>query len=96
MSEAERTPETPPRLFETRLPFDLSDELRARVEALGLVETVEHVRENGYGYIHNAASGEFVERLRETIIRIAGATPGWAASARTCCSAKIRFSRRLF
>jgi ectoine hydroxylase-related dioxygenase (phytanoyl-CoA dioxygenase family) len=71
MSEAKLTPEeAPPRIFETRQPFDLSDELQARVEALGLVEAVEHVKENGYGYIHNAVTMEFVDRLRETIIRI--------------------------
>ena len=38
--------------------------------------TVEHVRENGYGYIHDAAPPEFVERLRETIVRIIGEGAG--------------------
>lgn len=59
------------KIFETRQPFDLSDELKARVEALDLVETVEHVKESGYGYIHNAVTPDFIERLRATIIRIA-------------------------
>jgi len=31
---------------------------------------VEHVQEHGYGYVHDAASPEFVARLRETIVRI--------------------------
>lgn len=71
MSEAEQTPvEMPPRIFETRQPFDLSDELKARVDALGLGEAVEHVKENGYGYIHDAVTPEFLQKLRETIIRI--------------------------
>ena len=71
MSEATaQVEEMPERIFETRQPFDLSDELQARVDQLELGETVEHVREHGYGYIHEAASSEFVTRLRETIVRI--------------------------
>ena len=72
MSEAERAPaQIPERIHETRQPFDLSDELKEKVQALDLVETVQHVKDNGYGYIYDAASIEFNERLRETIIRIA-------------------------
>ena len=78
MSEAQRaeakTP--PPRIFETRQPFDLSDELKAKVAALDLVETVQHVKDNGYGYIYDPAPLEFIERLRETIIRIAKSDGG--------------------
>ncbi len=71
MSEAERTPvEMPPRIFETRQPFDLSDELKARVEALDLNDAVEHVKENGYGYIHNSVTPEFVQQVRDAIIRL--------------------------
>ena len=71
MSEATaQVEEMPERIFETRQPFDLSDELRARVDDLDLGETVEHVREHGYGYIHDAATSEFVTRLRETIVGI--------------------------
>ena len=71
MSEATaQVEEMPERIFETRQPFDLSDELQARVDELDLGETVEFVREHGYGYIHDAATSEFVTRLRETIVRI--------------------------
>ena len=71
MSEgAAQVEEMPGRIFETRQPFELSDEHQARVDELNLGETVEHVKEHGYGYIHDAASSEFVERLRETIMRI--------------------------
>ena len=71
MSEATaQVEEMPERIFETRQPFDLSDELQARVDELDLGETVEHVREHGYGYIHDAATSEFVTRLRETIVGI--------------------------
>ena len=62
--------EMPAPVFETRPPFDLSDGLRTRVDGLDLGETVEHVKEHGYGYIHDAASPEFVARLRQTIVRI--------------------------
>ena len=37
---AVQQPKTLPFAFETRQPFDLSDELKARVDALGLAETV--------------------------------------------------------
>ena len=71
MSEATaQAEEMPERIFETRQPFDLSDELRARVDELDLGETVEHVRKHGYGYIHDAATSEFVTRLREMIVQI--------------------------
>ena len=71
MSEAAaQMEEVPAPIFETRQPFDLSDELQARVDELDLREAVEHVKEHGYGYIHDAASPEFVARLRETIVRI--------------------------
>ena len=71
MSEAAaQMEEMPAPIFETRQPFDLSDELQARVDELDLREAVEHVKEHGYGYIHDAASPEFVARLRETIVRI--------------------------
>ena len=71
MSEAAaQMEEMPAPVFETRQPFDLSDELQARVDELDLREAVEHVKEHGYGYIHDAASPGFVARLRETIVRI--------------------------
>ncbi len=81
MSEAESLVEEsveamPERIFETRQPFDLSDELEARVRELDLGDTVEHVKANGYGYVHDAAPPEFVERLRETIVRIIGEGAG--------------------
>ncbi|TDJ33067.1 MAG: hypothetical protein E2O61_13015 [Gammaproteobacteria bacterium] len=72
MSEAESAEtQAPPRIFETRQPFDLSDELKAKVAALGLKETVQHVKDEGYGYVYDPAPMEFNDRLRETIIRVA-------------------------
>ena len=60
----------------TRPMFDLSDKLQARIEELDLVETIQHVKDNGYGYIHNPTSIEFNDRLRETILRVSGKLPG--------------------
>ena len=70
MSEARAHEPQPERIYETRQPFDLSDELQARVDALDLAETVQHVKNEGYGYVYDAAPIEFTQRLRETIIRI--------------------------
>jgi ectoine hydroxylase-related dioxygenase (phytanoyl-CoA dioxygenase family) len=84
MSEAEAAEMTmPDRVFETRQPFDLSDEVQARVDALDLADTVQHVKDNGYGYVYDAAPIEFVERVREAILRIVkageGGVPGGAS-----------------
>ena len=77
MSEAEKTQlQVPKILYETREPFDLTEDLQARVEALDLVEAIEHVKEYGYGYIYDAVPQEFTERLRETIMRIANSGEG--------------------
>ena len=78
----EMTEEMPQPVFETRQPFDLSDELRARVAEFDLVDSVEHVKEHGYGYVHDAAPPEFVARLRETIIRIAHSNEAESVLAR--------------
>lgn len=78
MSEAEvaTTTEIPDRIFETRPPFELSDELAMRVTDLGLEGAVQSAHDHGYGYLHDVASREFVERLRATVIRIAQSNPG--------------------
>ena len=74
MSEAEA--QAPQRIFETRQPFDLSDELRSKVEELDLGAAVQQVKQEGYGYIYDPAPIEFNERLRATIIRIAQSDQG--------------------
>ena len=79
MSEAEQAPE---RIFDTRQPFELSDELADRVADLGLEEAVQSAKDNGYGYLHDVASQEFVERLRETVFRIADSGGGKGLPAR--------------
>jgi hypothetical protein len=44
---------TPERTNETRQPFDLSDEMKAKVAELDLAAAVQQVKDEGYGYIHN-------------------------------------------
>ncbi len=60
----------PEPIYETRQPFDLSDELRARVESLDLAGAVEQAKNEGYGIIYEPAPIEFNNRLRETILRV--------------------------
>ncbi len=51
----------------TRQPFDLDAELAGKIKALGLEATVRSLREEGYGYIHDAAGADFNARLREAL-----------------------------
>ena len=72
MSEAEQTAGAiPQRLFDTRQPFDLTDEMQARVEELGLEKVVAQAKNDGFGYIYEPTSIEFNNRLRKTILHIA-------------------------
>ena len=52
-----------------RQPFELDDELAATIATLELTETVQSLKDYGYGYIHNAADPEFVARLREAMLK---------------------------
>ena len=63
-------------VHETRQPFDLTDELQAKVDALGLVDSVEHVKAEGYGYIYEPAPLAFTQRLREAVLRTAPGSEG--------------------
>ena len=58
-----------PRIFKTRQPFDLADDLARRVQEHGVADTIDELKENGYGYVRNAGTPEFNARLRETILR---------------------------
>jgi ectoine hydroxylase-related dioxygenase (phytanoyl-CoA dioxygenase family) len=73
-------PQIPEKLYETRQPFDLTDDLQARVEALDLCDTIDHIEEEGYAYLHDAAPLEFTQRLRATICRIAEENKGVRAN----------------
>lgn len=63
-------------VHETRQPFDLTDELKAKVDTLGLAESVAHVKAEGYGYIYDPAPIAFTQRLREAIVRTAPGSEG--------------------
>ncbi|MFQ5926331.1 MAG: phytanoyl-CoA dioxygenase family protein [Terriglobia bacterium] len=68
-----KVPEIP---FVTRQPFELSPELAARVEELGLQPYLDQLRDEGYTIVPNIASEEFTARLRETCLRLAQETEG--------------------
>ncbi len=67
-------------LTRTRQPFELEDEMTAKVKELGLEDTVRQLKEEGYGYIHNAADDAFIARLRETILRLSEKNAGAGAN----------------
>ena len=58
----------------TRQPFELSPELAARVEQLGLQPNLDQLRDEGYTIVSNIASEAFTARLRETCLRLAQET----------------------
>ncbi len=62
--------------FVTRQPFELSAELAARVEKLGLQAQLDQMRDEGYTIIPDIASEAFTARLRETCLRLAKETEG--------------------
>lgn len=76
MSETKTKQAIVERIHETRQPFDLDDELQAKVDSLGLAATVQQVKDEGYAYIHDPTPIEFNDRLREIILRIADGKPG--------------------
>ena len=59
----------------TVAPGEISEELMPTVEALGLVENCRQLGQQGWTIVRDAASPEFVARLRETTLRLAGQDP---------------------
>ena len=64
-------------------PGDVSEELRPRIDQLGLWDAIEHMREHGYAVIREAAPPALMDDLREAIHGLSkpSATPGGLASA---------------
>ena len=62
----------------SRAPFELRDDLAARIAALGMSANVEQLREEGYTAVRDIATPAFTARLRETCLRLAQETPGGA------------------
>jgi hypothetical protein len=48
-------------------PYEVSDELRPRIDKFGLWDAVEQLREEGYAVIRQAAPPELMVDLREVI-----------------------------
>ena len=48
-------------------PYEVSDELRPRIDALGLWDVVDELKEHGYSVIRDAAPPELMDDLREAI-----------------------------
>ncbi len=55
-------------------PYDVSDELRPRIDELGLWDVVDQMKEEGYAVIRDAASPELMADLREVIHSLAKLT----------------------
>ena len=55
-------------------PFEVSDELRPRIDELELWDVVNQMRDEGYAVIRNAAPPELMSDLREVIHSLAKLT----------------------
>ena len=55
-------------------PYEVSDELRPRIDELGLWESIDQIREHGYAVIRGAAPAELLDELREAIHSLAAET----------------------
>ena len=64
--------EAPRFLRETLPPEAISDELAPTIAELGLTENCRQLAEEGWTVVENAATPAFNERLRNTILRLAG------------------------
>jgi hypothetical protein len=68
MAREEQIAEAP---AQSKAPYDVSDELRPRIDELGLWDTVNGLREEGYAVIHDAAPPELLDEMREAIHSLA-------------------------
>ena len=57
-------------------PDDVADHLRARVEALGLADSLAHFRAHGYAVIEDVAPPDEMDALREAIHGLSEPVPG--------------------
>ena len=53
--------------FTTPRPYEVSERLKPRIEALGLSENLDQMREKGYTILHGAAPASVTTRLRNAI-----------------------------
>ncbi len=55
-------------------PYEVSDELRPRIDELGLWKSIDQIREHGYAVIRGAAPAELLDELREATHSLAELT----------------------
>jgi len=67
--------EIPTQIRDTLPPYAISDELLPVIEKLGLQGNCRQLAREGWTIVENAADPDFVERLRETIVRTAPVEP---------------------
>ena len=72
---AEQQQKTAEPRVQSKAPYEVSDELRPRIDALGLWDAVDGLREEGYAVIHDAAPPELLDEMREAIHSLAAQTP---------------------
>ena len=72
---AEEQEETAEYRAQSIAPYEVSDELRPRIDALDLWDVVDGLREKGYAVIRDVASPELLDEMREAIHSLAAQTP---------------------
>lgn len=63
---------------DTRQPFDLSQKVTEKVQALGMQPQLDQLRDEGYTIFEQIAAADFNARLRETCLRLSQETQGRA------------------
>jgi hypothetical protein len=66
------------RSYESVPPYGLTDMLAARVDALGLAQNLEELREHGYTVLRDVAPIGVTDRIRDAILRLVQQTEGRA------------------
>ena len=76
-SDADRGAQPPTDLMRASLgPYEVSDELRPRIDELDLWGTIEHLRDNGYAIVEDVGPPELMDELRNAIHTLAEGTKG--------------------
>jgi hypothetical protein len=73
-SEAKQ-PDSPAPVLVSLKPYEVSEELRPRIEALGLSENINQLRDDGYTVIKDAVPLDLLDELREDIHRLSDEGP---------------------
>ena len=70
--------EKPDETLSTVQPFEFSKKFTKQLKELDLLETIDHIKEQGYAVMDAGVSEDFNKRLRETCIKLAQETEGAA------------------